>query len=100
MIVVDEQVWSPIGTLTVAVHDDRVCLVHFGTDSAAVDAWLARWYPRELRVRRPLPSIRSQLQQYFEGDCTALDGVQVELNGTPFQQKVWRAVRALPPRPP
>jgi methylated-DNA-[protein]-cysteine S-methyltransferase len=95
MITVDETP-SPIGPLTIAERAGRVCLLHFGADGADVDAYLRRWYPDDERVRRELPSIRLVLQKYFAGDCHALDAVVVELNGTPFQRKVWDALREIP----
>jgi methylated-DNA-[protein]-cysteine S-methyltransferase len=95
VISVDEYA-SPIGPLTIAERAGRVCLLHFGADGADVDAYLQRWYPDDERVRRPIDSIRDVLQRYFAGDCRALDAVAVELNGTPFQRKVWDALRTIP----
>ena len=95
MISVDEYA-SPVGPLTIAERAGRVCLLHFGADGTDVDAYLQRWYPDDQRVRRPIASIRGVLQKYFAGDCRALDAVAVELNGTPFQRKVWDALRTIP----
>lgn len=95
MITVDETP-SPIGPLTIAERAGRVCLLHFGADRADVDAFLERWYPGEPRARGALNPIRTALQKYFAGDCAALDDVDVELNGTPFQRKVWEALRVIP----
>ena len=95
MITVDE-VASPIGPLTIAERSGRVCLVHFGPDGRDVDTCLQRWYPDDERVRTPIDSVRDMLQRYFAGDCRALDAVPVELNGTPFQRKVWNALREIP----
>jgi methylated-DNA-[protein]-cysteine S-methyltransferase len=95
MITIDE-VLSPIGPLTVAEHAGRVCLVHFGADGADVETSLERWYPGDERVRARIESIRLVLHQYFAGDCRAVDDVGVELNGTPFQRKVWTALRDIP----
>jgi methylated-DNA-[protein]-cysteine S-methyltransferase len=36
------------------------------------------------------------LHRYFAGDLRALDGVEVDTGGTPFQQSVWRALRRIP----
>ena len=36
-----------------------------------------------------------RLEAYFGGETTALDGLDVELNGTPFQRRVWEALRAV-----
>ena len=97
MIIVDENVWSPIGTLTLAAREGRVCLVHFGPNPLQVDTWLDRWYSKEPRARADLFDARSALQRYFEGEYASIDAVAVELNGTPFQRKVWGALRAIPP---
>ncbi|HEU5141259.1 MAG TPA: methylated-DNA--[protein]-cysteine S-methyltransferase [Bacillales bacterium] len=39
--------------------------------------------------------IRRQLQEYFYGDRREFD-LPVELNGTPFQQQAWQALREIP----
>jgi len=36
------------------------------------------------------------LQRYFVGDLGALDAIEVDTGGTPFQQEVWRALRRIP----
>jgi methylated-DNA-[protein]-cysteine S-methyltransferase len=95
MIQVDTIV-SPIGDLTTAERAGRVCLLHFGADSTAIEATLERWYPGEPRARRAVDSLRTMLSRYFEGQFDVLDTVQVELNGTEFQKRVWRALRRIP----
>ena len=87
---------SPIGPLTLAAHDDRVCLLHFGADDAHVRAALGRWYPHEPIDVSPDPAgVRRALDDYFGGRVDALDGVPVELNGTPFQKRVWTHLRGI-----
>jgi methylated-DNA-[protein]-cysteine S-methyltransferase len=87
---------SPIGPLTAAERAARVCLLHFGADEPAIDRMFDRWYPGEMRARQPLPGITTVLQRYFDGDLAALDGIEVELHGTPFQKNVWQALRRIP----
>jgi methylated-DNA-[protein]-cysteine S-methyltransferase len=87
---------SPVGTLTVAAHGNRLCLLHFGADDAALRRMLARWYPDSPVEAHPDPAgAVSALDQYFRGDLAALDGVAVELNGTPFQHRVWNTLRTV-----
>ena len=38
---------------------------------------------------------RRELEEYFAGDRTTFD-VELELGGTPFQQRVWNALREIP----
>jgi methylated-DNA-[protein]-cysteine S-methyltransferase len=40
--------------------------------------------------------VEARLAGYFAGDTAALDGIDVELNGTPFQRRVWEALRGVP----
>jgi len=47
-------------------------------------------------TRAPTP-ISDQVRAYFAGDVRALDGVAVDPDGTPFQRRVWAALRAIPP---
>jgi methylated-DNA-[protein]-cysteine S-methyltransferase len=106
---------SPIGPLTLAAHDGRVCTLHFAgskTDLTSGD-WdltpggrvfrpgidpairrsLERWYPDEAIEEHPEPAGASLLRAYFAGDLGALDAIDVEMNGTAFQQRVWAALR-------
>ena len=90
---------SPIGELTLAARGERVCLLHFGPRDPQVNAALGRWYPgvppSEV-VAHPDPAgAVAALRSYFEGDLGALDRIAVEMNGTPFQKKVWTALRSV-----
>ncbi len=38
------------------------------------------------------------LRRYFAGNLDALDAIEVDMGGTPFQESVWRALRRIPPR--
>ena len=89
-----ETIASPIGPLTLAMRGERLCLLHFGADRTAAETMLRRWY-RDAPVAEPSGTmpIAGLLASYFGGDTAVLDGIEVELNGTPFQQRVWQALR-------
>jgi methylated-DNA-[protein]-cysteine S-methyltransferase len=91
-----DEISSPVGPLTIAERAGRVCLLHFGALDDHVLTSFERWYPREPRERRALPSVVSTLRRYFDGDIRAIDTIAVELNGTPFQKDVWTALRRIP----
>jgi methylated-DNA-[protein]-cysteine S-methyltransferase len=89
---------SPIGDLTIVAHAGRVCLLHFGANDASVCRSLARGYPGvPVFADRDPAGAATALARYFDGDLAALDEIEVELNGTPFQQRVWKALRAIRP---
>lgn len=89
-----DSIASPVGELTLAARESRLCLLHFGSESAAVRRTLERWYPAQPIERHRDPAgAATALRRYFGGDVAALDGIEVELNGTPFQRRVWEALR-------
>ena len=89
---------SPVGPLTIAGHTGRVCLLHFGRETPAVGRQLARWYPGSIIERHADPAgAVTRLNDYFRDNVSALDDVQVELNGTEFQRQVWTALRRIRP---
>ncbi len=91
-------VHTPIGALTLASKDARLCLLHFGAREAPIRATLQRWYPGETIERRRDPGgAATALAKYFSGQLDVLDTIEVEFNGTPFQQSVWRALRTIRP---
>jgi methylated-DNA-[protein]-cysteine S-methyltransferase len=85
---------SPVGPLTIAARGSRVCLLHFGADEEAVRRTLRRYYPAEAIEANGDPAgAVSAVGTYFAGDLGALEALDVELNGTPFQTRVWEALR-------
>ena len=88
---------TPIDALTLAARDGRLCLVHFGGDDPALRAKLQRWYPGDSIVEGSDPGGAAEaLGRYFDGDLLAIDRIPVEMNGTPFQKRVWDALRQVP----
>lgn len=91
-----DQFPSPVGVLTVAEREGRVCLLHFGAKKTEARRDLSRWYPGEPLAEAECSGVREALRRYFAGTLSVLDGIDVELNGTPFQQQVWNGLRAIP----
>ncbi|MEI6362122.1 MAG: methylated-DNA--[protein]-cysteine S-methyltransferase [Actinomycetes bacterium] len=50
---------------------------------------------RTVRPRSTVPFIKDVLERYADGDLDALDEVSVTQPGGPFQQRAWRAMRAI-----
>ena len=74
---------TPIGWLTLIADHEAVTAVHFGQ-------------MEEPRGRsRILEIAQDELDQYFSG-CRTTFSVPLKTAGTPFQQKVWNALRKIP----
>ena len=97
--VVTTVVPTPSGDLRAAVAvegdgDERLVVLAFDDHFERVSA----------RVRRRLAgawvegdtATADAVRRYVAGDVSALDGIRVEAHGTPFQQRVWEALRTIP----
>jgi methylated-DNA-[protein]-cysteine S-methyltransferase len=88
---------SPIGTIVLVCGAGALRAVAFDGDESWMRRWLGRQYgPHRLVPGRAAAAIRGPVEAYFEGHLEALDQVPVETVGTPFQQMVWSALRAIP----
>lgn len=86
---------TPIGELPLAIHQDTLYALDF--DRAGLIERLAKRFDRSCFVERnDSGKIGRVLAAYFEGDIDALDAIAVETGGTPFQKRVWKALRAIP----
>jgi methylated-DNA-[protein]-cysteine S-methyltransferase len=68
-------------------HEDRMrrlLRLHYGRDGVA------------LSDDGPPSAVRAAIEAYFTGDIHALDALEVETAGTPFQRAVWAALRRIP----
>jgi AraC family transcriptional regulator of adaptative response/methylated-DNA-[protein]-cysteine methyltransferase len=85
-----------LGRVLVAEATNGICAVHLGADDAVLERELEREFPLASRERD-----EERLRERVEEVLAALRGdhavpVPVELRGTAFQLRVWRALRAIP----
>jgi methylated-DNA-[protein]-cysteine S-methyltransferase len=77
------QLSTPVGPLVLEGDDDRLTRLGFGAPgSPQGDA-------------ASLATAAIQLEQYFAGERTEFE-LDLEPDGTPFERRVWDAVRAIP----
>jgi len=87
---------SPCGELTVVTNEGRLVGLGFSEGDALLRRSLARRFGGT-PVRGAAPKgVTRALGAYFRGDLGALDDLEVDTGGTPFQQRVWRALRRIP----
>ena len=92
------QTETPIGTLALASSERGLVYVGLPRSSGAgLAGFLARRFPRCRRRRAYAPhrdAIR-QLLEYLDGKRRSFD-LDLDLRGTPFQLRVWRALQDIP----
>ncbi len=95
--IVTTQIASPLGLLTAAAVDDGLCLLEFEPRDGRSEAWLTKRFAAAAvpGSHRWLDQIRAELGDYFSGRRREFT-VPVVTPGTPFQEAVWTALRAIP----
>ena len=87
---------SPIGELTCLVRKGVLVAVAFDTDTGnTIDKAARRFRCEEIRDARESAGVRAAFEKYFAGEASALDALDVDPGGTPFQSKVWMALREI-----
>lgn len=86
---------TPVGPLTLISEGEALAAGGF----CPPDVLAARLTPTQrdgLRVRADLGPLSRAVAQYLTGQLDALDAIPVSQPGTPLQQEVWAALRAIP----
>lgn len=89
---------SPLGPLVAGATDDGVCLLEFSDRrrlEAQLDSVRQRLGPVLPGTHPLLDQLRTELTEYFGGARRAFT-VPLVYPGTPFQVKVWNALREIP----
>ena len=90
---------SPIGTVHLVVRGTVLVALDFGRAEERLLRLLhARFGPgvRLTEVNDPC-GLASALRAYFAGDLQALAALPADGGGSPFQRRVWDALREIPP---
>jgi len=91
---------TPIGAMLSVVSDDGLCLLEF-VDRRAIETQIAvlrrRFETYVVPGEHPmLARVEREARQYFEGKSAVID-VPLAVKGTEFQERVWEALREIPP---
>jgi len=89
---------TPIGiALLVTNHGGALCALDWIDYEERLLTLLRRYYGTVELTENSAPSeIRSALSRYFDGDLDQLDGITCHIPGTPFQNRIWTALRKIP----
>lgn len=89
---------TKLGWLLLAATDRGVCAIGFGDDPEALEEDLRRRFARAERIGKDagLECWLARITAFLEDPTTPLD-LPLDIRGTAFQEKVWRALREIPP---
>jgi methylated-DNA-[protein]-cysteine S-methyltransferase len=83
---------SPVGPIMLAATAAGLTHVQFGRSTRIP------WVGSETneKARRHLDAAQRALEEYFAGRRTSFDDLVLAPAGTPFQMRVWKALRSIP----
>jgi methylated-DNA-[protein]-cysteine S-methyltransferase len=89
---------SPLGDIHLIAQDDTLCMLEFDGDEKRMRRLIGqRFGQNEIESGAAPAAISEAIAAYFEGEFDALNAIPTKTNGTDFQERVWRALRDIPP---
>lgn len=92
-----EHCWieTPLGTMYLAIADGAL------REAGFVETWARPVLEPEQDsagsgLSAEAERVRDAIAGYFEGDVEAIDGIEIDPQGTDFQVAVWHAIREVP----
>lgn len=87
---------TPVGALSLIARDQILLAAGFdGVDPLIVRLDLDD-AAQGFKSVRTIPVISELVQDYFDGDLTAVNGIKVRQPGAEFSQAIWKAMRKIP----
>jgi methylated-DNA-[protein]-cysteine S-methyltransferase len=98
MILLLDELQSPLGSLFVVSDGERLCAVEFGPAEERLRPMLKARFGDGYTLREAADpqGFTSSLAAYFAGELDAVQNLPADGGGTPFQRRVWAALREIP----
>ena len=87
---------TPFGAADGLLRGGALAAFQLRTTRPRTSSPLSRLAAIDVRPARDAGRIGSALAAYFRGDLAAVDAIDVDPDGTPFQRRVWAALRTIP----
>ncbi|MBM4254973.1 MAG: methylated-DNA--[protein]-cysteine S-methyltransferase [Deltaproteobacteria bacterium] len=89
---------SPLGQILLLSDGEHLCALDYADYEDRMRTLLKRHYADcQLRELIDPQGFSSLIRAYLAGDIACINSIPVDPGGTPFQQRVWTALRAIPP---
>jgi methylated-DNA-[protein]-cysteine S-methyltransferase len=93
---------TPVGPMLALASDEDLCALEFGSDArmSRLEARLVRFFAApqvEDGSNAIIARTREWLDAYFAGAAADVQAIPLGALGTRFEQKVWKALRLIPP---
>ena len=83
---------TPMGSLFLTFTANGLAALDFAGEGCKIPSGS----PPPLNLATLIESVKKELAKYFSGQLVDFHALPLDLQGTPFQQKVWRELRRIP----
>ena len=88
---------SPIGKIMFVADGAQLCCLDFNDNEARIEKLLNRRYGKfDLASKANILNMQTRMDEYFKGNWEAFDGLDIGIDGTDFQQRVWGSLKKIP----
>ena len=87
---------TPVGTLYLISDEHILLAAGFRSFEDLIERMDPQDSMRDIKSVRNIPVISDLVKDYFEGDLSAINGIQVRQPGGDFFQSVWKVMRKIP----
>jgi len=88
---------TPVGSLNLIADEHILLGANLSTLKALKESLGADDSIREIKSVAKIPVITDLINDYFDGDVAAINGIQVRQPGAPFSQAAWKAMKNVRP---
>ena len=84
---------TPVGTLNLIADGELILGANLGSIRALKDGLDLRYRASDFNEVKKIPIISDLIEDYFEGDLSAINAIKVRQPGAHFSQAAWKAMR-------
>ena len=88
---------TPIGNLNLITDEHVLLAANLSNLKSLKESLSQADYEKEIKNVSRIPVIGDLISDYFDGDITALNSIQVRQPGAPFSQATWKAMKKVSP---
>ena len=88
---------TPIGNLNLITDEHILLAANLSNLKSLKESLSQADYEKEIKNVSRIPIISDLISDYFDGDITALNSIQVRQPGAPFSHAAWKAMKKVSP---
>ena len=88
---------SPVGILNLISDHELLLAANLSSQKSLKESLSAEYADEEIKSVARLPIISELLDDYFDGDISAINSIKVSQPGASFSQAAWKAMRKVSP---